>query len=166
MITNPTIDRLYLNTDESYKLTIKTTSSEVFATITGKTYFGVRHGLETLTQLIWWDEYALYDIDNSDKGMLCTLRTVSVQDKPAFAYRGLMIDTARNFIPIDDLIRTLNGMASVKLNVFHWHISDSQSFAIKLPSVPKLAEYGAYSADSVYQPQEVFKILINILPIF
>lgn len=155
VIANPKVDRLYLQTDESYKLKIKTNKGEVLATIIGNTYFGVRHGLETLSQLIWWDEYANHEHEVGEKGMLRTLRTASVQDKPMFPYRGLMLDTARNFIPIKDIRRTLDGMASVKLNVFHWHLSDSQSFPIKLPSVPKLAEYGAYSSDAVYQPEEV-----------
>lgn len=118
--------------------------------IIAKTFFGARHGLETLSQLIWWDEYATYN-----GGMLRILRKAIISDKPKFTYRGLMLDTARNFMPIQDLRRVLDGMSSSKLNVFHWHISDSQSFPLKLPSLPQLALHGAYSSNMVYEPHEV-----------
>lgn len=136
-------------TDESYKLTVRTGKrKDLIATITAKTFFGSRHGLETLSQLIWWDEFA-------EDGGLSIVKGVTIEDAPKFPYRGLMIDTSRNFMPLDYLKRIVIGMAANKLNVFHWHISDSQSFPLVLPSVPLLAKYGAYGPDMIYSPENI-----------
>ncbi|XP_030764713.1 probable beta-hexosaminidase fdl isoform X3 [Sitophilus oryzae] len=145
--------RLKLRTDESYSLTLKPRDSEIVANITAKTYFGARHGLETLSQLIWWDEYA------GHAGALKIIKGATIQDAPAFPYRGLMVDTARNFMSIESLKRVLVGMAANKLNVFHWHITDSQSFPLVLPSVPQLSSSGSYSPQETYSPEEVKAIV-------
>ncbi|XP_065167218.1 probable beta-hexosaminidase fdl isoform X2 [Atheta coriaria] len=143
------IVKLTLSTDESYKLILRMEGENMIGTVTANNFFGARHGLETLSQLIWWDEFA------SGAGSLKIVKGASVQDAPKFAYRGLMIDTARNFLPVESLKRVLVGMAANKLNVFHWHVSDSQSFPLVLPSVPQLAKYGSYSPDMVYTASEV-----------
>ena len=54
-----------------------------------------------------------------------------------------MIDCGRHFIPVDVLKRTLDGMASVKLNVFHWHLSEDQGFRIESKAFPKITEFGS-----------------------
>ena len=77
-------------------------------------------------------------------GASCT-----IADGPRFSHRGLMLDTARNFLPPSALKRTIDAMASVKLNVLHWHISDSQSFPFVSRSFPQLAKTGAYDFDSM-----------------
>lgn len=141
--------KLKLNTDESYSLVLKTRANDAVANITANTYFGARHGLETLSQLIWWDEY------ESPSGTLKVLKGATVQDAPAFPYRGLMVDTARNFMSIESLKRVMVGMAASKLNVFHWHISDSQSFPMILPNLPQLAKAGSYSPHETYSPEEI-----------
>ncbi|XP_018567795.1 probable beta-hexosaminidase fdl [Anoplophora glabripennis] len=140
--------RLKLNTDESYTIVLKYLGNEVVANITAQTFFGARHGLETLSQLIWWDDY-------TKGGMLKVLKGATVQDTPIFAYRGLMVDTSRNFMSIESLKRVLVGMSASKLNVFHWHITDSQSFPLVVPSVPQLAKNGAYGPGMTYAPEEV-----------
>lgn len=144
--------RLQLATDESYNLTVRPSNDNLIATIQARTFFGARHGLETLSQLIWWDEY-------DEGGKLKVLKGASVQDAPAFAYRGLMLDTARNFMPVESIKRVLVGMASNKLNVFHWHVTDSQSFPLMAPSVPQLAKYGAYGPDLVYSPEDIRQLV-------
>lgn len=65
--------------------------------------------------------------------------TAHIKDSPVFAHRGLMLDTARNYLTINDIERTLDGMGASKLNVFHWHATDSQSFPLNLPTVPQMA---------------------------
>nr|XP_023022857.1 probable beta-hexosaminidase fdl isoform X1 [Leptinotarsa decemlineata] len=147
-ITQPAVVRLKLTTDESYSIVLKPHENEVIANITAKTFFGARHGLETLSQLIWWDEHA-------NGGMLKVIRGATVQDSPIFAYRGLMVDTARNFMSVESLKRVLAGMSASKLNVFHWHVSDTQSFPLIVPSVPQLAESGSYGPEMTYSPEEV-----------
>ncbi|BGP36456.1 Glucosamine-6-phosphate isomerase (Glucosamine-6-phosphate deaminase) (GNPDA) (GlcN6P deaminase) [Rhodotorula kratochvilovae] len=66
-----------------------------------------------------------------------------------------MLDTSRNFYPVKDIIRTLDAMASVKLNVFHWHIVDQQSWPLVSPTFPDLAALGAYSNEEIYRPEDV-----------
>ncbi len=62
-----------------------------------------------------------------------------VSDRPAFPYRGLMIDTGRNFIPVRSLRRMVDAMAASKLNILHWHITDSNSFPFYSKSVPQVS---------------------------
>lgn len=143
---------LQLNTDESYNLSLRPAGKDLIATIKAKTYFGARHALETLSQLIWKDE-------TSNGVILRVLKGATIQDSPKFPYRGLMLDTARNFFSVPALKRLLIGMSANKLNVFHWHISDSQSFPFDSPRVPQMAKYGAYSPEMVYSSQDVLEIV-------
>lgn len=142
-------NKLKLATDESYSLTLKLAQRDLVGLINATTFFGARHALETLSQLIWWDEYA------SGGGMLKILKGASVHDAPAFPYRGLMVDTSRNFIPLENLKKVLVGMAANKLNVFHWHIADSQSFPFVSPRVPQMSRYGAYGPEMMYDAADV-----------
>lgn len=153
------------STDESYSIRISTVGGNnengfieaaiVTVQINATTIFGARHALETLSQLI-----ALFP-SSEDPGYChansinCQLRAVimasaKIQDYPIFKHRGLLLDTARNFIPVEDIKRTLDGMGASKLNVFHWHATDSHSFPLHLPRVPELVRYGAYSPNHVY----------------
>jgi hexosaminidase len=82
---------------------------------------------------------------------------IAIQDKPRFPWRGLMIDVGRHFIPLDVLKRNLDGMAAVKLNVFHWHLSENQGFRIESKKFPKLQEMGS---DGLYYTQDEARELI------
>lgn len=108
--------------------------------ISGNNYFGVRHGCETLLQLIVYDS-------KSDSYLVPDL--VSISDKPAFRYRGLLLDTARRYIPVESIKRTLDGMALNKMNTFHWHLTDTQSFPYVSKKYPEMAAIGAYSEKQV-----------------
>ncbi|KAL6267761.1 hypothetical protein P5V15_000830 [Pogonomyrmex californicus] len=140
---------LTLDTDESYKLELVPKGKILEARITGRSYFGVRHGLETLSQLIWWDEAA------GKQGALRILTRASIEDKPAFSYRGLLVDTGRQFFPVEELKRVIDGMAATKLNTLHWHLTDSQSFPFDSAQFPEMARWGAYSGDHIYTPDDV-----------
>ncbi|KAF8499849.1 glycoside hydrolase superfamily [Russula emetica] len=74
-------------------------------------------------------------------------------------YHGFMLDTARKFFPVSDIEQTLDAMSWIHLNTFHWHIVDSQSFLLVMPNFQDIAQKGAYSADSVYTPQDVAHIV-------
>lgn len=143
---------LHLHTDESYNLTVRPIDKDLVAVIRAKTYFGARHGLETLSQLIWRDE-------TSNGVVLKVLKGATIRDAPKFPYRGILVDTARNFFSVPSLKRVLIGMSASKLNVFHWHISDSQSFPFDSPRVPQMAKYGAYSPEMIYTAQDVEEIV-------
>ena len=81
----------------------------------------------------------------------------TIKDSPRFPWRGLMIDVSRHFIPLDVLKRNLDGMAAVKLNVFHLHASDNQGFRIESKKFPKLQEMGS---DGLFYTQAEVKDLI------
>lgn len=133
-------------TNETYSLKIFRNGITVSVNIVAATYFGSRHALETLTQLIWHD---------TTENCLKIFHDISITDRPVFAHRGLMIDTARNYYSMDLLLKTLNGMAASKLNVLHLHLTDATSFPIVLPNNPGFAEAGAYSTDKVYKPEDI-----------
>ncbi|XP_041984719.1 probable beta-hexosaminidase fdl [Aricia agestis] len=142
--------RLRLNTDESYKLTMKPAGNALAVDITARSFCGARHGFETLSQLVWLDPYA---------GSLLIIEAASIDDAPKFNFRGLLLDTARNYFPVNDIIRTIDAMAACKLNTFHWHVSDSQSFPLRLASAPQLAQHGAYGPGYVYTTNDVKAIV-------
>lgn len=68
---------------------------------------------------------------------------VEIRDQPRFPWRGLSLDVSRHFIPVDGIKRTLDGMAAVKLNVLHWHLSDDQGFRVESKRYPKLPQLGS-----------------------
>lgn len=156
--------KITLDTDESYKLTISVTGTKVNVKVEAKTYFGARHAIETLSQFIVYDNI---------RNELQIVGELEMTDKPAYKYRGLVLDTSRNYFPIDAIKRTIDGMAMVKLNTFHWHITDSHSFPLVIKSQPDLANLGAYSPQQIYTREDVADIMhyahvrgIRVLPEF
>jgi hexosaminidase len=121
--------------DESYSLTV----TPAGASIEAPTVVGALHGLQTLVQLV------------QPSGSEYVLPVVSIHDSPRFVWRGLMIDCGRHFEPMDVLKRTLDGMAAVKLNVFHWHLTEDQGFRIESKLYPKLTGIGS---DGLFYTQE------------
>lgn len=141
-------------TNESYRLDIVAKVDQVIVQIDALTVFGARHGLETLSQLITAD-----DGDTEHSSGLLMVASARIADHPVYRHRGLMLDTARNYLPLSAIERTIDGMGASKLNVFHWHITDSQSFPLEIPSVPQLTRYGAYSPHKIYSPHDVRHIV-------
>lgn len=80
-------------------------------------------------------------------------RDALITDQPIYPYRGLLLDTARNYVTVEIIKNTLKAMAASKLNTFHWHITDSHSFPYVAQSRPELSKYGAYSPKKVYTPK-------------
>jgi len=127
MVTAERQGELVLGEDESYRLVVTTVSVELQAA----TDIGALRGLETFLQLLALDERGV------------TLPVVDIVDEPRFAWRGLMIDSSRHFMPIEMVKRNLDGMAAVKLNVLHWHLVDDQGFRVESLALPKLHELGS-----------------------
>jgi hexosaminidase len=121
--------------DESYFLDVTPSGARLHAA----TVAGAMHGLETLQQLVQSDAAGYF------------VPAVSIHDAPRFRWRGLMIDCGRHFMPVDVIRRTLDGMATVKLNVFHWHLSEDQGFRMESRAFPKLTELGS---DGLFYTQE------------
>src|SRR5207244_11224389 len=91
----------------------------------------------------------LAHLDGPPEGLATPVLTL--QDKPRFPWRGLMIDSARHFIPLDVLKRNIDGIEAVKMNVFHWHLSENQGFRVESKKFSKLHELGS---DHLYYTQE------------
>ena len=132
---------LALGEDESYSLDVTSSSAKLDAPTT----LGALHGLQTFLQLVatTTDGFAV--------------PALSIQDKPRFPWRGLLIDVGRHFIPLDVLKRNLDGMAAVKLNVLHWHLSENQGFRVESKKFPKLHEMGS---DGLFYTQDEIRDLI------
>ncbi|CAG9795576.1 unnamed protein product [Diatraea saccharalis] len=145
--------RMRLSTDESYKLTlhpIKGGKKSLVANVIAKSFCGVRHAFETLSQLIWLDPY---------HDTLLILEAAKIEDAPKFNYRGLLIDTARSYYPINELFRTIDAMGACKLNTLHWHASDSQAFSLRLRSVPQISRLGTLDSVAVYSVDDILAVI-------
>jgi hexosaminidase len=127
--------------DESYVLEVTPTGAK----LTAPTPLGAMHGLQTFLQLV----------DVSPAGFAAP--ALKIQDQPRFPWRGLMIDSARHFIPLDVIRRNIDGMEAVKMNVFHWHLSENQGFRAESRKFPKLHELGS---DAFYYTQDEIRDLI------
>lgn len=127
--------------DESYSLNVTQNGAKIQA----NTVVGALRGMETLLQLVQPDRSGYF------------LPAVSIEDAPRFRWRGLMIDVGRHFEPVSVIERTLDGMAAVKLNVFHWHLTDDQGFRIESKLYPKLTGVGS---DGLYYTQEQAKEVV------
>ena len=132
--------------DESYELRVDVSGT---ATLAAETLSGAVAGFETLAQLVYYDgtNYVLPNLP------------ISIRDHPRFAWRGLLLDSARHFVPVTDVQRTLDGMAALKLNVLHWHLTDSQAFTLQLSRLPALARMGALHPRLTYSRQDVQSIV-------
>ena len=118
---------LYIN--ESYTLTVPSGGGGAI-TITAETNVGAMHALQTLSQAVRFDfESAGYSVPGTP------LRIV---DAPKFAWRGLLLDTDRHWQSLPSIHAVLDGMAAAKLNVFHWHIVDWQSWPLQSTALPLL----------------------------
>jgi hexosaminidase len=80
-----------------------------------------------------------------------------IADQPRFPWRGLMLDCSRHFLPLEVIERNLDAMAAVKLNVFHWHLSDDQGFRAESKLYPKLQQSGS---DGNYYTQEQMREVV------
>ena len=151
-------------TNESYDLFIQ---SGPVVTISASDYFGLRHGLDTVFQLMAFDDVLQKFI---------ILEEATILDSPAFQHRGVLLDSSRNFMPLETIRNVIDGMSYTKLNVLHWHITDTQSFPVALENDPitsRMVEYGAYSPDKVYNKTEIADLVtyatkkgVRIIPEF
>lgn len=128
--------------NESYKLEVTAER----ARLTAPTPVGVLRGIETFLQWV--------ELDAQGFGA----RGVLIEDNPRFPWRGLMIDVGRHWMPLPVLKRNLDAMAALKLNVFHWHLSEDQGFRIESKKYPRLHEMGS---DGKYFTQEQVREVID-----
>ena len=131
-----------LGEDESYTLTV--TAQDVH--LSAPTPLGILHGLQTFLQLV----------HTSATGEV--VDAVTVEDAPRFPWRGLMIDSGRHFTPLTVIKTNLDAMEAVKLNVFHWHLSEDQGFRMESKRFPLLTEKGS---DGLFYTQAEIRDIVE-----
>lgn len=134
--------KVELGEDESYHLSVRPQQ----VVLKAETDVGLLRGIETILQLV----------DANAGGYL--LPCVEIEDKPRFPWRGLMLDACRHFFDVSHVKRVLDCMAAVKLNVFHWHLSEDQGFRVESKVYPRLHEYGS---DGQYYTQEQIREIVR-----
>lgn len=128
--------------DESYVLDVSTSGAK----LTAPNALGIMHGLQTFLQLV----------EITPTGFVAP--AVHIEDSPRFPWRGLSMDVSRHFISQEVLKRNIDGMAAVKMNVLHLHISDDQGFRVESKEFPKLQQMGS---DGRYYTQVEIRDLIG-----
>ena len=113
--------------------------------IAGNTAAGVFYGVQTLLQLLPADVFR----STARPGVRWHVRSLRIMDYPRFAWRGLMLDTGRYYMPTHFLKRLFDLMALHKLNVFHWHLTEDQGWRLEIKRYPRLTSVGAWRAETV-----------------
>ncbi len=130
-----------LGEDESYHLTVDSNQARIQA----PNALGALRGMETFLQLVEVDAQGF------------AISGVTIDDAPRFPWRGLMLDCSRHFMPLDVVLRNLDGMSALKLNVFHWHLSDDQGFRVESKHFPRLQQMGS---DGLYYTQDQIRHVV------
>lgn len=117
---------------DAYRLTVTPERVDICAGAPEGAFYAV----QTLRQLL--------PVEAFDGGVRTVeLPAVEIEDRPAMAYRGLMLDVARHFFTVDEVKRTLDLLALHKMNVFHWHLTDDQGWRIEIRRYPELTRVGS-----------------------
>ncbi|CAL9007965.1 unnamed protein product [Prunus brigantina] len=144
---------LQLGVDESYTLFVQKKDGQSIvgeATIEANTVYGALRALETFSQLCTFDY--------GSKSVQVYRSPWYIRDSPRFAYRGLLLDTSRHYLPVDVIKQVIESMSYAKLNVLHWHVIDRESFPLEIPSYPKLWK-GSYTKWERYTVEDAIEIV-------
>ena len=118
--------------------------STQYVRISAPTAAGLFYGAQTLRQLLPPEIYSPKKVSRD-----WNMPAVEIRDFPRFGWRGLMLDVSRHFMPKEDVMRFIDTMASLKLNTFHWHLTDDQGWRIEIKKYPKLTEVGAWRDETL-----------------
>jgi len=124
-----------ISNSEGYKLSVQ---KDVIV-LEAQTPQGIFYGMQTLRQLLPFQIERPY-LSNVAWAVPC----VEIEDEPCFAYRGLMLDVCRHFMPKEFIFKFIDMLAYHKMNRFHWHLTDDQGWRIEIKQYPKLTQIGAY----------------------
>ena len=130
-----------LGDDESYTITVSEKKIDIKAA--GET--GILYALESLLQLSRQEDGAWI------------IPALSMDDQPRYAWRGVMIDACRHWVPKEVILRNLEAMGTLKMNVFHWHLTEYQGFRVESKLFPKLHEMG--SGGNFYSQEEIREVV-------
>lgn len=122
--------------NEGYTLTVSPREVKISA----KGSKGIFYGIQTLLQTISF-------------GKKSEIPCLYIKDKPRFGWRGMMLDVSRHFFTVQEIKTFLDIMATYKMNVFHWHLTDSQGWRLEIKKYPKLTSVGAWRMEN---PKAVF----------
>jgi hexosaminidase len=171
---------LSMDVDESYELLVGDAlpnelesrhSQPQGIRILAPTVYGVMHGLQTLLQLVeyYYDHDDENDKDQEEnKALLYSANSVVfnirhtpiyIRDAPLYQHRGLLIDTSRHYLPWSLIYRNLQAMSLSKLNVLHWHLTDSQSWPFVSQAYPNLSKQGAFCETCIYSASNIQRII-------
>lgn len=138
--------------DEKYWIEV----TEKTIKISAASNWGIIHGFTTLNQLVWSDNDPLQS-KSSIPPRYENLNLTSITDYPFLKYRGVMIDSARHFLPIKIIKRQLEIMSINKFNVLHWHLTDDESFPYRSETFPQLLN--PWRDDAVYTKAELIDLI-------
>lgn len=143
IVITEAVDPLPLpDSDERYQLQVNGDG----VLLTAHSRFGAMRGMETLLQLI----------QNGAQGT--TIPYVTIHDHPRFPWRGVLIDTARHFMPVETLKRQIDGIAAARMNVFHWHLTDDQGWRFASSHYPQLQQK---ASDGNYYSQQQMREIVK-----
>ncbi len=144
--------------EKGYFLEVNSTGAQIKA----KTAEGVFYGMQTLLQLL----PAEVESQKFVQHMKWIVPSVKIKDAPRFKWRGMHLDVCRHFIPVENIKKHLDMMAMVKLNTFHWHLTEDQGWRIEIKQYPKLTEIGSkriegegYEYGGFYTQDEIKEIV-------
>ncbi|XP_054475686.1 beta-hexosaminidase subunit alpha [Anoplopoma fimbria] len=151
----------YPNEDSSERYNLSVSAGQ--ASLSAETVWGAVRGLETFSQLVYQDDFGSYFVNKTE-----------IDDFPRFAFRGILLDTSRHYLPVHAILKTLDAMAYSKFNVFHWHIVDDPSFPYQSRTFPDLSSKGAFHPMThIYTQSDVKRVIsharlwgIRVLPEF
>ena len=139
-VINLKIDKL--NTTQRPEFYFLYINPETGISITAEAKAGLFYGIQSLKSLLIKNPVSLPEI--------------TIMDNPRFAYRGLLLDVARNFQSKETVLKLLDRMAFYKLNRFHFHLSDDEGWRIAIPGIPELTEYGAFRGHTIDGKERLF----------
>lgn len=120
---------------EAYELQLSKTNITIKASHAAGAFYGIK-SLQSLFPAQVWKE----------KPKAIVLKPLVIKDEPRFAYRGLMLDVARNFQSKAQVLKVIDLMSIYKLNTLHFHLNDDEGWRLEIPSLPELTQVGAKRA--------------------
>ncbi|OUR95111.1 beta-N-acetylhexosaminidase [Flavobacteriales bacterium 34_180_T64] len=129
-----------INHSEGYKLEVTPKSIEIRA----KTDHGAFYAVQSVRQLLPTEfENGTF----SDKKVL--IPCITIKDEPQFTYRGMHLDVGRHLFSVDFIKKYIDALAMLKMNTFHWHLTEDQGWRIEIKKYPKLQEIAAYRNETL-----------------
>lgn len=129
-----------IENDEGYSLEILPNRIEIKA----KTDQGAFYAFQTLRQLLPTDFET-----GSFKANKVKIACVSITDAPKFKYRGMHLDVGRHMFSVDFIKKYIDALAMLKMNTFHWHLTEDQGWRIEIKKYPKLQEIAAFRNETL-----------------